>query len=292
MAGSNRRRLVGMVAAVAAASLTAVIAPVPAWAQTAPCPVSSSDQTVDSEEQQLLDLVNTYRLNNGRAALTMDTAVTRAAAWFSRDMATRNYFPPTHVDMNGRDIPTRLTWCGVPWQAYRENIYAGSPDAEVVFEAWRNSSVHNTNMLATDITVAGVARSFNAGTQYGWYWVMDYTTPAAGATAVVSGSTWYSNGAKTRSGPVGTVIQAYAVGAIANVPYRLVLGTGSSDKACATTVQVLNPTIVFAGSTGVIGRVSGTVQAGIAPGTYKLCFEDSSTGNFTGTGGATFTVTA
>jgi uncharacterized protein YkwD len=279
-----------MLVAVAAASLTAL--PGPARAQTASCPVSSSDLTIDAEEQQLLDLVNTYRVSNGRSPLTMDIAVTRAAAWFSRDMATLNYFPANHVDSNGRDIPTRRTWCGVGWQAWRENIYAGSPDAEVVFEAWRTSPVHNTNMLASDITLAGVARSFNAGAQFGWYWAMDYTTPAAGATAVVAGSTWYSNGAKTRSGPVGTAIQAYAVGALANVPYRLVLGTGAADTACATTVQVLNPTVVFAGSTGVIGRVGGTVQAGIAPGTYKLCFEDSSTGNFTGTGGATFTVTA
>lgn len=287
MADRNGRRLVGMVVAVAAASLTALIAPIPARAEAA-CPVSSADQTVDAEEQQLLDLVNAYRVDNGRAPLTMDTAVTRAAAWFSRDLAAKNYFPANHVDMNGRDIPTRLTWCGVGWQAWRENIYAGSPDAEVVFEAWRNSPVHNTNMLATDITLAGVARSFNAGTQYGWYWVMDYTTPAAGPNAVVSGSTWYSNGAKARSGPAGTVVQAYAVGALANVPYRLVLGTGAADKACATVVQVLNPTIVFAGPTGIIGRVTGTVQA--SPGTYKLCFEDSSTGNLTGTGGTTFTV--
>ena len=290
MANRNRRRLVGMLAAVAAASLG--VLPAPARAQTASCAVSSSDLAVDAEEQQLLDLVNNYRVTNGRSPLTMDTAVTRAAAWFSRDMATQNYFPENHVDKNGRDIPSRLTWCGAAWQAWRENIYAGSPDAEVVFEAWKISPVHNTNMLHTDITVAGVARSFNAASQFGWYWAMDYTRPAAAPTAVVAGSTWYSNGAKTRSGPVGTVIQAYAVGAVANVPYRLVLGTGPADKACATTVQVLNPTVVFAGSTAVIGRVGGTVQAGIAPGTYKLCFEDSSTGNYTGTGGATFTVTA
>lgn len=290
VAGKNRRRLVGMLVAVAAASLTAL--PAPAGAQTASCPVSSSDATIDAEEQQLLELVNTYRVDNGRTSLTMDTAVTRAAAWFSRDMATRNYFAGDHVDMNGRNIPTRLTWCGVAWQAWRENIYAGSPDAEVVFEAWRTSPVHNTNMLATDITLAGVARSYNAASQYGWYWVMDYTAPAAGSRAVVAGSTWYSNGTKTRTGPAGTVLQAYAVGALPNVPYRLVLGTGTESQACATTVQVLNPTIVFAGPNGLIGRVSGTVQAGIAPGTYKLCFEDSSTGNSTGTGGATFTVTA
>ena len=290
MAGKNRRWLVGMLVAVAAASLNAL--PGPAGAQTASCTVSSSDLTIDAEEQRLLDLVNTYRVNNGRTPLTMDPAVTRAAAWFSRDMATRNYFAGDHVDMNGRNIPTRLTWCGVAWQAWRENIYAGSPDAGVVFEAWRTSAVHNTNLLASDITLAGVARSFNAASQFGWYWVMDYTTPTAGSRAVVAGNTWYSNGAKARSGPAGTVVQAYAVGALQNVPYRLVLGSGTESQACATTVQVLNPTVVFAGPNGLIGRVTGTVQAGIAPGTYKLCFEDSSTGNHTGTGGATFTVTA
>ena len=284
MASSNRRRLVGVLVAVAAASLTAL--PGPARAQTAPCPVSSSDLAIDAEEQQLLDLVNSHRASNGRSALTMDTAVTRAAAWFSRDMAAKSYFPGNHVDSNGRDIPTRLTWCGVAWQAWRENIYFGSDQAEAVFQAWKDSPTHNTNMLATDITLAGVARSSVSPT----YWVMDYTAPAALPVAVVSGNTWYSNGAKTGSGPAGTVIQAYAVGALANVPYRLVLGTGPSDKACVTTVQVLNPTVVFAGSNGIIGRVSGTVQA--PPGTYKLCFEDSSTGNYTGTGGATFTVSA
>jgi uncharacterized protein YkwD len=290
VASMHRRRLVGVLVAVAAASLTAI--PSPVRAQTVPCPVSSGDLAVDSEEQQLLDLVNAYRAQNGRSALTMDVAVTRAAAWFSRDMATQNYFPQTHVDLNGRDIQSRLTWCGVSYNAWRENIYAGSPEAEDVFLAWKNSSAHNTNMLAADITLAGVARSQNQASQFGWYWVMNYTSPGAGGgAATVAGSTWHSTGVKTRSGPVGTTIRAYAVGAIPNVPYRLVLGTSTSGKACVTTVQVLNPTVVFAGANGLIGTVSGTVQAGIAPGTYMLCFEDASSANITGTGGGSFTVT-
>jgi uncharacterized protein YkwD len=289
VASMYRRRLVGVLVAVAAASLTAI--PTPVQAQTV-CPVSGADQTIDSEEQQLLDLVNAYRAENGRQALTMDPTVTKAAAWFSRDMAAFNYFPLDHVDRNGRNIPTRLSWCGLNYTAWRENIYAGSPEAEAVFTAWRNSATHNTNMLAADITSAGVARSFNAGTQFGWYWVMDYTTPAGGGPATVAGSTWHSTGAKDRSGPVGSTIRAYAVGAVAGVPYRLVLGTGSSGKACVNTVQVLNPNVVVAGNNGLIGTVTGTVPAGTLAGTYKLCFEDSSSGNITGTGGATFTVTA
>jgi uncharacterized protein YkwD len=267
-----------------------VASPTPARAQTA-CAVSSDDLAVDAEEHRLLDLVNAYRAANGRVALVLDTDVTRAAAWFSRDMATQNYFPLDHVDRNGRDIPSRLTWCSVSYSAWAENIYAGSPDAGVVFDAWRLSPVHNTNMLRPEVTFAGIARAFQAGSMYGWYWTMDFTAPPSTNTATVAGSTWYSDGTKAKSGPAGSAVQAYAVGALQNVPYKLVLGTGLSDRACSNVVAVINATAVFAGPSGRLGRVAGTVPVGTGPGLYKLCFEDSSA-NLTGSGGATFTVTA
>ena len=115
------------------------------------------------------------------------------------------------------------------------------------------------------------------------------TIPPTGP-AVVAGSTWYVDGSKTRSGPVGTQIQAYAVGALEGVPYRLVLGTGPAGTACPSVVRVLNPATIFAGPSGLLGRTTATIPTGVAPGTYRLCFEDASSGNFTGTGGATFTV--
>ena len=116
------------------------------------------------------------------------------------------------------------------------------------------------------------------------------TTTVPPPRGVVAGSTWYSDGTKSKAGGPGTVIAAYAVGALQNVPYRLVLGTGDPTHACTTVVQVLNQTIVYAGPSGLIGRVSGTLQPGLEAGTYKLCFEDASAANVTGTGGATFTV--
>ena len=114
--------------------------------------------------------------------------------------------------------------------------------------------------------------------------------PVVTGPATIAGSSWYSDGTKAKAGPPGTTISAYAVNAISGVPYRLVLGLGSPTKACEAIAQWINPTIVFAGPTGLIGRVTGTVPLGTLPGTYKLCFEDSSTGNLTGTGGTTFTV--
>ncbi|MCA1683554.1 MAG: hypothetical protein LC708_00240, partial [Actinobacteria bacterium] len=102
---------------------------------------------------------------------------------------------------------------------------------------------------------------------------------------VVSGSTWHSSGAKSRSGPAGSAVAAYAVGATPGVPYRMVL---SRTSACADLVAFVNPTTVYAGPNGLIGTVRGTVPAGTPPGTYWLCFRH--TAGATATGVVTFTV--
>lgn len=117
----------------------------------------------------------------------------------------------------------------------------------------------------------------------------------AWACTVVVGSTWYSDGTRSKSGPVGTTIRAYATQAIQGVPYQLVLGNdggdpGHASHACMVAVDVLNPNIVFAGPSGLIGTTRGTVKASTPAGPYQLCFKDSSPQNSTGTGGATFTV--
>lgn len=106
------------------------------------------------------------------------------------------------------------------------------------------------------------------------------------APPVIAGSTWYSNGTRVAAGPAGTVVRAYAVGAIQHVPYRLVLGTAG----CAGIVAVLIPTVVFASSNGIIGRVQGTIPSGIAPGAYTVCFRNESP-PLTATGVATFDLT-
>jgi hypothetical protein len=116
------------------------------------------------------------------------------------------------------------------------------------------------------------------------------TTTLAPSGPAVAGSTWYSDGTRAKSGPAGTQIEAHAVGAIQNVPYRLVLGIGGEGTACASIVRVLNAATIFAGPSLVLGRTRATIPSGLAPGTYRLCFQDSSALNVTGTGGATFTV--
>ena len=107
------------------------------------------------------------------------------------------------------------------------------------------------------------------------------------------GSTWYSNGTQHRSGPPGTTVRVYAVGAFQGLAYTLVLGNdggnpGHAAHACMNTVQILNPNTRFADSSGFISTTVGTVNHTVR-GTYQVCFKDQAN-NETGTPGATFTI--
>ena len=95
----------------------------------------------------------------------------------------------------------------------------------------------------------------------------------------IAGSTWYSDGTNARTAAAGTEIRAYATNAVQNVPYKLVIGTAN----CSSVVAVLNENSVFAGPSGLLGRVTGTIPAGIAPGNYTVCFRNL-TGPATATG--------
>jgi uncharacterized protein YkwD len=63
-------------------------------------------QTLDSEEQAFLTLINNYRQASGLQPLQVSVTLTNASKWMSNDMATKNYF--SHTDSLGRDPYQRL----------------------------------------------------------------------------------------------------------------------------------------------------------------------------------------
>ncbi len=196
---TRTRRCAPLIATVAVVLAMLAWPSSPVGAQTPACPVSAEDQAIDAQEQALLGLINQYRQSYGKPALAMHSGVTRAAAWFSRDMATKNYFPYNHVDSNGRTVDQRLAWCGVTFSNWAENIYAGSGEAQRVFDAWRTSSGHNANLLRDGVTSAGIARAYNSASTYKWYWTLDLTNSAPTATTTTTRPT-----TTTTTAPVST----------------------------------------------------------------------------------------
>ncbi|HEX2047935.1 MAG TPA: CAP domain-containing protein [Acidimicrobiales bacterium] len=227
---TRRNPLSAALTAVAIVLGTFVVFLTPARALTN-CTVSAADQAVDAEEQQLLALVNQYRLANGRAPLTMDPDVTRAAAWFARDMASKNYVGADHVDSFGRDIPTRLAQCDVAFTAWAENIAWGYDMAEEVFTAWRNSPTHNTNMLRPEVTLAGIGRAFDAASEFDWYWVLDLTAPAAGGTTTT-----------TTAPTTTTTVVPTTTTTVASTTTTTVAPTTTTTTVAPTTTTTVAPT--------------------------------------------------
>jgi hypothetical protein len=114
-----------------------------------------------------------------------------AVDWYTNDMATKNYYGGTsycaqfnktaHCDSLGRMPPERAQAFGYP-QGVGENSAAGFTSAQSVFDAWKGSGGHNSNMLNSSYRSIGVSRTCKSGTMYGCYWVTDfgyYTGPGS-----------------------------------------------------------------------------------------------------------------
>lgn len=164
-------------------------------------------QTLDTEEQTFLKLINDYRAQNGAGPLKASIALTSAAKWMSNDMAAKNYF--SHADSRGRNAFARMAASGYSYHSFRgENIAAGYSDAASTFNQWKNSPGHNQNMLNPNYRVIGIGRAGNAGSTYRWYWTTDFgsyvdATVDAGS---VTQSVTTRNAARERGGDAAKLI--------------------------------------------------------------------------------------
>jgi uncharacterized protein YkwD len=125
---------------------------------------------MDAEEQEFLRLINAYRADKGKRALTLNSQLTNASAAHSLDMGLHNYF--SHVNKQGKDPGNRASAAGYPWRVIGENIAAGTAQdtAADAIAMWKSSSEHNANMLDADFHDIGIGREQVPGSRYGWYW--------------------------------------------------------------------------------------------------------------------------
>ncbi|HET9476649.1 MAG TPA: CAP domain-containing protein [Dehalococcoidia bacterium] len=165
-------------ALLAAAALASLLQPSPGHA----------DPGIDCYEEQLLDIVNQYRLQNGRQPLALSASLSAASDWMSGDMGSRAYLG--HTDSLGRDPGTRARDYGYTG-GVGENIAAGVSlgEAQAVFDAWRSSAGHKANLLGATYQVIGIGRANVPGSPYGLYWTADFgesPNAAAAATSVMT----------------------------------------------------------------------------------------------------------
>jgi uncharacterized protein YkwD len=136
---------------------------------------TSSGTGLEAFEAEVAKLVNAFRAQNGKKALTVDSKLNTAAEKHSDDMAFNDFF--SHTGSDGSRVGARVSAAGYDWRSVGENIAAGQSTPQKVFDAWKASSGHRANMLGSweDMGVGYEYLSSDTGkVNYHHYWTLDF----------------------------------------------------------------------------------------------------------------------
>ena len=132
---------------------------------------SEPADTVAAYEQEVFDLVNQIREENGLEPFVYNEILAETARAHSQDMIDRNFFDHTNPD--GKSPFDRMRDNGLSYSMAAENIAVGYPSPEAVVEGWMNSEGHRANILG-DCEELGVGLAL--GGHYGYYWTQCFAT--------------------------------------------------------------------------------------------------------------------
>ena len=126
---------------------------------------SAHSPPTPSTEQQVVELVNLERANDGKAPLKLTDLLNTAAGQHSANMADRDFV--AHCDPDTRSLPEdRMRDAGYFPNRSGENIAAGYGSPAAVMNGWMNSSGHRSNILSSNYREIGIGH-FEAASDSG-----------------------------------------------------------------------------------------------------------------------------
>ena len=131
-------------------------------------PVAAQAVPSDPAKAAALNEINSFRRQNGRAALSYNVKLESAARRLATDMYNKGYF--SHTDSSGHDGGWRITNAGYRWSRWGENIARGFANWHDAIVAWEKSPEHRANLLNPYLKDIGLGSK-------GKYWVQDFGTP-------------------------------------------------------------------------------------------------------------------
>lgn len=109
--------------------------------------------SLTADEQEVFNLINKQRTNNGLSALKIDSEVQRVARIKAQDMVDNNYF--AHESPTYGTPFNMLKSFKISYKTAGENIAANSSNSGAV-TAWMNSSGHKANILNSNYNYTGI----------------------------------------------------------------------------------------------------------------------------------------
>lgn len=128
-----------------------------------PPPAGGEAVTLNPQEQQLFDLVNSERVSRGLAPLQLDAQLTYLARLKSQDMSDLNYF--AHESPTYGRSGDMLRNAGVKFSLAAENIGMGG-SIKAIFNAFMDSSGHRNKIVSSRYTHTGVGVIYKPGRGY------------------------------------------------------------------------------------------------------------------------------
>jgi uncharacterized protein YkwD len=133
-----------------------------------PCPPDvgcSVGQCTVVEAQDVIALVNQFRVAAGCPALATDPRLMASAQFLSEDMAYRDFIDDNQVASDGSTVPDRMTREGyIPdgWGELNAWVYA-TPNDAVTF--WQNNAAYRRQLLRCTLQHIGVGHVYQANDQ-------------------------------------------------------------------------------------------------------------------------------
>ncbi|MFS0787304.1 CAP domain-containing protein [Shouchella sp. 1P09AA] len=108
---------------------------------------------VSAEEQQMVDLVNSERAQNGLEPLEIDEELTEVARVKAQDMIDNNYF--AHESPTYGSPFQMMDHFGITYQTAGENL-AGNQTVDSAHTSLMNSQGHRENILSSNYSEVGI----------------------------------------------------------------------------------------------------------------------------------------
>lgn len=121
---------------------------------------------VKTLENQVIALVNKYRVSAGLSPLTADWQLSRVARYKSQDMINKGYFG--HTSPTYGSPFNMMENFGIRFSAAGENIAMGQRTAQQVMTAWMNSPGHRANIMSSIYNKIGVGVAKDSKGNFYW----------------------------------------------------------------------------------------------------------------------------
>lgn len=126
-------------------------------------PAGGETVTLNPQERQLFDLVNSERMSRGLAPLQLNAQLTYLARLKSQDMIDLNYF--AHASPTYGRSGDMLRNAGVKFSLAAENIGIGG-SINAIFNAFMDSSGHRNKIVSSRYTHTGIGVIYKPGRGY------------------------------------------------------------------------------------------------------------------------------